>query len=779
MLKPSSHSITIDLSHITSGLQFQITERIADTLFEVEDAKEYGEATIQIREGCFYDYELICPEHEEVFQLSKCDFIQPFVKKPWMGTIAPNIYVGTLGIQVFKIGIENPVGDFTIEVQSVKSEYRTDYRNMIEDITERCTDLIMQVDSPISQNFETDFETDTETLYQRFTFVRALIESREFQEAVQKIVSSPSTSWTNFSEERDIRSVKRFGQKGLRQIASRSNRAKLSTTHHLVTSYGISSIPTKIETNNKTETVDNPENRFIKHALQVFHFFCESCELKFKKYSRAQLEAHALSNSISNLLNQSFFKDISRPSTLKLNSPVLQRKSGYRQVLNAWMKFDLAAKLVWHGGENVYKAGKKDIATLYEYWLFFTLLDLLKDIFKIEPKSLDKLLKFDKEHISINLKQGHAIALDGTYTSESRKLKVQFSYNRSFGGGKKYPKAGSYTTTLRPDYTLSIWPESLTKNDAELNEIITHIHFDAKYKVKNFYELISIPLGEELSDEENDELITEEQNDLKSGNFKNQDLLKMHAYKDAIRRTGGAYVLYPGEGKNEPFRGFHELIPGLGAFVIKPNKEAKDKKVLRDFILKIVEHFNDRASQREHTAIKVYDIHKNPKNDTDILKESIPEFVDNKRLIPDETFVLVGFYEDKKRYDWIKSQHNYNFRMGSGSGSLILEEEVVKARYLLLHTKKQNYSAELWEIVSSGPKVFSRKDLEKKGYPKAKSKAEENRSYLVYDLKPVNMAEFGNSKFLFKQLKNYKTNRASAFPFTTTISELLKNKALL
>jgi hypothetical protein len=61
----------------------------------------------------------------------------------------------------------------------------------------------------------------------------------------------------------------------------------------------------------------------------------------------------------------------------------------------------------------------------------------------------------------------------------------------------------------------------------------------------------------------------------------------MHAYKDAIRRTGGAYVLYPGEGKDDPFRGFHELIPGLGAFVIKPNKDNKDKEHLKTFIKKL------------------------------------------------------------------------------------------------------------------------------------------------------------------------------------------------
>ena len=44
----------------------------------------------------------------------------------------------------------------------------------------------------------------------------------------------------------------------------------------------------------------------------------------------------------------------------------------------------------------------------------------------------------------------------------------------------------------------------------------------------------------------------------------------MHAYKDAIRRTGGAYILYPGTDNQNPLKGFHEIIPGLGAFAIRP-----------------------------------------------------------------------------------------------------------------------------------------------------------------------------------------------------------------
>jgi hypothetical protein len=652
---------------------------------------------------------------------------------------------------------------------------------MLENITERCTDLIMQIDSPINQHFETDFNKNPETLYQRFSFVKSLIDSLEFEEAIQKIVSNPTTKWEEEHEVKDIRRIRRFNQKNIKQLVTKSNRMEISNDHFLNKTYGITSIPTKIDSTRKTESIDTAENRFIKHALEEFLFFCENCELKFEKYSTAKFESGLLATKISTLLNQSFFKQISRPTSLKLNSPVLQRKSGYREVLNAWLKFDLAAKLIWHGGDNVYDAGKKDIATLYEYWLFFALLDLLKEVFDIEPKSIAKLIQYDKGQLSLNLKQGTAIAMKGVYKSPSRNLNIQFSYNRSFGGGKTFPNSGSYTTTLRPDYTLSIWPAEITEaKDAEKIELITHIHFDAKYKVKNFYELISKSKDEELTEEENIKLIKEEEEEVKKGTFKNQDLLKMHAYKDAIRRTGGAYVLYPGEGKDEPFRGFHELIPGLGAFVIKPNKDNKDKEHLKNFIKKVVANFIDRASQREYTAVKIYDIHKDEKDDKNILNEPMPEFLDSakkEKLIPDETFVLVGYCKNSLNIDWYKKEGKYNFRMDDDKGSLSLENNVVNAKYLLLRESGKDTANRVFKIKSKGPKVYKGTSLV--GYKTNDLKD----YYLVIEIEKDESNDFNGASFNFKELEKYKEIKsknnhvtAAGIPFAVTLTELMKEK---
>ena len=754
----------IDLSHIKQGVVLEI-KGDANTLFEISDEEvmRYGEAKIQVIEGFTYEYQF---SEEDVYftEQSKKNAIVSYSKfGKHKGSINPNIHVGTHSLEINATSILLP-----IEVRSVKSDYRSDYRYMLESITERCTDLIMQIDSPINQHFETDFNKNQETLYQRFSFVKSLIDSQEFEEAIQKIVSNPTTKWELDHEIKDIRRIRRFNQKNIKQLVTKSNRIEMDSEHFLNKSYGLTSIPTKIDSTRKTESIDTTENRFIKHALEEFLFFCENCEFKFEKYSTAKFESGLLATKITTLLNQSFFKQISRPTSLKLNSPVLQRKSGYREVLNAWLKFDLAAKLIWHGGDNVYEAGKKDIATLYEYWLFFILLELFKEVFEIDSKSISELIQYDKGQLSLNLKQGTAIAMKGVYKSPSRNLNIQFSYNRSFGGGKIFPNSGSYTTTLRPDYTLSIWPAEIKEaKDAERTELISHIHFDAKYKVKNFYELISKSNDEELSEEENIVLIKEEAEEGKKGTFKNQDLLKMHAYKDAIRRTGGAYVLYPGEGMDEPFRGFHELIPGLGAFVIKPNKDDKDKEYLKTFIKKVIANFIDRASQREHTAVKIYDIHHKSKLDNDTLSEPLPEYINNKKLIPSETFVLVGYYKDDIHLSWITTEGLYNVRYGNKYN---LSTNEIGAQYLLLYSKDQTESTMFFKLRSNGAKVYTKlelkMDLNYKTIPS-------EEMYLVYQLEEECEKEFSNLKIDLSKLDGLGENKR---PISISLEKLMKLK---
>ena len=762
-------SIEIDLSHIDEGLHLFIdAKQVGDIEVDSENLYEH-EAKYQLKEGNFYDFEF-SHKNEKLaknYRLSCSDqtnIVTNRKRKEHIGILAPNIYVGTLTLQINHVDEPQHKWDLKLEIQSKKTSYRQDYHYMLNDITSKCTDLIIQANSPVSHSYETDFNADNKTLYQQFAFVSAMINSAEFEESIQRIVTNPATNWTEEAEINDVRKIKRFKYSELKSLINSSNRLKLNQNHPLF-KRGVKSVATKIETYRKFESVDTSENRFIKHALETFLKFCMDIFNHPNAGDRLREEAETVSEKLETHLQHDLFKDVSRPNTLKLNSPTLQKKEGYREVLNVWLKFDLAAKLIWSGGDEVYSGGKKDIATLYEYWLFFKLLDVLQSIFEIEPKEIENLIVPTDDKLSLQLKQGKVTALKGTYTKTNRDLNVRFNYNRSFRGGTDdISKTGSWTTTLRPDYTLSIWPTNLNETEAEATEQIVHIHFDAKYKVANINQIIG--------EEESDSSLDEEKKDNLKGIYKNADLLKMHAYKDAIRRTSGAYVLYPGE-TEKSIRGFHEILPGLGAFPIKPIENTNETIYLENFIKEVLKHFLNRASQRENLAYKQYQIYKN--DEPNQINERIPEYLDGEKLIPDETYVILGFYNSVAQYNWIKNGQ-YNFRIGTGRGSLPLDYEVVSAKYILLHTHEDKSSGDLWKIVSKGPKIFSRKDLERKGYPKAQIESHYDRNYLVFEIEKIADNEFENITWDFRKLKNYQKSRGSAIPYTATLTELMSCK---
>ena len=176
---------------------------------------------------------------------------------------------------------------------------------------------------------------------------------------------------------------------------------------------------------------------------------------------------------------------------------------------------------------------------------------------------------------------------------------------------------------MRPDYTLTIWPYEIPlQKEAEKVELIVHIHFDAKYKIENLYNLFQMKL-----------ILMTKKTDQRKGKYQRADLLKMHSYRDAIRRTGGAYILYPGDVTFNKF-GFHEIIPGLGAFPLRPSKTDTGENELKKLHLDVLRHFMNRISQREKAAYQTYEIYKGIEPDE--LSELIPEtFGLNRGLIPD------------------------------------------------------------------------------------------------------------------------------------------------
>jgi len=744
--------LTIDV-HLFNRKPIKLTlfsESLGNTLFKNDDAKQNCEAEYQIREGCSYEFRI----NDNNYHLEPTEIVSRSKANNSIGRICPNTYVGTLRLNITDRN-NNVCGHTDLEVQSVKTTYRQDYRQMLGDIAEWSSELLLSHSSPVSQPLEKIFTGDAETVYQRFSFLKALLDNDDFSEYVHRIVTSPVTRWMETESVKDIRSVRRFRGAEIRQVAGSPDRLKLPDAHPL--SGNMNSVPSRITVKQKTETADTPENRFIKHSLSTFMNLCTIIKLNDKvSNERLKSEASALEEKLSRFLSHSLFREISDPVSLPLNSPVLQRKEGYREVLRIWLMLDLAARLCWNGGEDVFGANKKDVAVLYEYWVFFKLLEIVSVVFGLNPDSADKLISETEDGIGLQLKQGKHLAIKGVCETESRSLNVEFSFNRNFSGKSKYPAGGSWTKNMRPDYTFSIWPKDISENEAEIQELIVHVHFDAKYKVNNFPEMFGSD-----DDEGKDEMI--------AGSYKRVDLLKMHAYKDAIRRTGGAYVIYPGS-VDYCVPGFHEIIPGLGAFVLRPSAADDGSAGLRKFLKEILEHFMNRASQREKFMYKTYDTFGNG-DEPDSLKDKIPETIgENRGLIPDETTVLVGYVKSEEHLKWILEEKKYNVRTGDARGSVKVTGSEADAKYLLLFQKNDATSGKLYKIQSGGPDFYSKKDLKELKYPKPSSDY-----YLVFNIECNAESEFINKTWDMKSLSESHGVKARGFPYAVTLTQLMKH----
>jgi predicted component of viral defense system (DUF524 family) len=640
------------------------------------------------------------------------------------GLVEPGNYVGLLKLELLEKTKGAKVAEQYVDVRSTKLEYESEYRSMLEDVASRCADFLLQMESPVEQQFLPDDTINEATLAQRLYFLKSLLGGEEFQQAVQRVVAMPNTCWREEFKTVDVRQGRRLGRAAVRQMVSGGRRMAVPESHPL--HQVMATIPERIEIRDKRDTVDTPENRFVKYALGTFLGTLEDLVGKLsedsnEKYPGLRGELDVLIDDLEETLSDDMFKEVAAPELLPLNSPVLQRKEGYRQVLRAWMLFDLAARLSWTGGDDVYAGGKRDAAALYEYWVFFKLLDLVAGLFALERPAVADLI--DDKGFVLKLKAGQHLPIRGVYGGAGRRLQVQFSYNRTFPGGSGYPGAGSWSRQMRPDYTLSLWPAGFSQAEAEQQELITHVHFDAKYKVDRLMEMF----GTEADD------LTEEKAAQRAGRYKRADLLKMHAYRDAIRRSAGAYVIYPGADAPTPFRGFHELLPGLGAFPLRPGVSDDGSADLVRFLKEVVAHVCNRASQHEQQTYHTYRIHKDVPPDR--VCESLPEYdVKYRARPPAEVFVLPGWHNGPGHLKWIEEKGLYNFRTGDRRGSLRLHESVAGASYLLLHGEGEYRAAgRLYRIVSEGPRVFSRETLLERGYPEEGSQP----YYLVYDIMPL------------------------------------------
>lgn len=527
-------------------------------------------APVHLLESAEYAYEVRLHDVPGTLIMDKPELFSPDPGRGGRtGRLRTRLYVGTVHVRVFVD--DAPYGTASFEIRSRKLGYLDHYRWMLRDITEILGELVMQRFSPSARTFAPDDGRDARTLYQRFAFVASLISSDCLSAAIAQIVARPHRTWIEV--ERICSSGDRIPQHPhLARQLSRANRGSRTRRADLEAL----SLPSRFHIFRHEETLDNPENRFVRFVLNGWLGLCNAVADLLQRSEassavrRGLAEAEELRQHLAAQMSSGFLDDVGDLSTVPLASVVLQQRPGYREVFRYFLLAEVAAALHWDGGEDVYGAGQRDIATLYEYWAFLQLVAILRT--RADHVDVSELFKVDPDGLSLQLVRGRSSRVQARLRRLGRELRLTLTFNQQFEDGP----SGSWSLPLRPDISLRI-----DVDGAE--DTPTWLHFDAKYRIDNvghsFREGFHGP------------------QDARGG-----DVVKMHAYRDAIRGGAGAFVLYPGT--EVVRRAAHtEILPGVGAFGLRPAVDGAPDGVgtLSDFIDEALWLFASQYTQLERT----------------------------------------------------------------------------------------------------------------------------------------------------------------------------------
>jgi hypothetical protein len=768
------------------------------------EAQARSEEPVQLRERCRYVYRL--EPLDGTTDLRLCEE-RGVTHNPAAtgehdgGFIEPGDHCGVLPLVVVRGTDSTPRARAAVEVRSMKIGYRDHYRGMLDHIAKQCAGLLLDSRAPTRLRLSSAWRTNRAALEQQLEFLRHTLESPRFRGAVDQVLRNPHRRLEDEREERSISRPFKAGKDFARQIARAGDRVAVPPTHPLrIAQPRLTSLPARVAVTTRTDFLDTPENRFAKMVLVEFRDFLAEVgallgrnprEAAKPENARLLREVIRLRGLLDGLLGRGFLPDISRPEILPLGSPVLQRKAGYRELLHLWLQFHVGAQLAWEGGQDVWQGGARNVATLYEYWLFFQLEALFRATFACADPLHSVLVVNDGGLSRLKLQRGVELRtpIDGVWShTAGRRLAAEFHFNRKFARRKdrNHSRSGSWTRGVQPDYTISIWPADFTKQEAEEKEVMVHIHFDAKYRV-DFAKAI-------FGDDSDEEMIHDRAESQRQPPTaaKYADLLKMHAYRDAIRRTGGAYVLYPGnagDGKRyDEFAGFHEVLPGLGAFAIRPRLDgtAEGMDDLRQFLNHVIEHLANRTTARERVSYHVadsYTVREEPvAYGSLILAERDELGGDYRALPPAEHHVVVAWYETPAQLDWTRRKGLANVRLGDRPGSWHVPPEISSARHLLLRTHGGVVVPGLFCLRAPGYRVFTAGDLRDSGYPGTAG----GEIYAVFEVNedPVYAGLEWNGAVLMRVLAEFEARmkhsapaplgHASAYPRVLSLRELLK-----
>jgi hypothetical protein len=663
-------------------------------------------ADVALREAGIYRYEIAMLPDATSVEVEPRELFDPDDATWKSGRLRPGQAVGRLRIQVADRATGR-IGTTDVDVLAAKLSHDTEYRQMLTDIASFAAEAVLQGFAPSFLDLAPS-ELPVELLYLRFAMISAYLQDPAFEAAIARVTSQPHRTWVSEQEIRRVGSPFPAGGAFRRAVCAPGQRVPWEggpTT--------LASLPATLIRDRAESSVDNSANQFVKFGLERWRAVAlellNLLSLDLQKVASGPLRrgwqiATDVGAQLDEYLAHPLFREVGPLTRMPTSDQVLLKRAGYREVFRTFAMTEAGPILCFDRPDmtDIFAASQRNVATLYEFWCFLALVNSLGRV--CGEDQTDRAFTVAGDGTSMTLRSGDESKLSWSVKRGRRTLLVEAYFNRTFAG--KDDRRGSWSQAMRPDCSVRIRPEGSTPSLVSTQELEVWLHFDAKYRVDNLVaQLTSTPDVDEFSGESTT-----------FGGAKRDDLLKMHAYRDAISRTAGAYVLYPGTEimniRRHP--GFEELLPGLGAFPLRPSSDGlpSSSKALDEFLSDVLTHVASQVTRDERHRFWTATIHRPGEP---ILESSLTtEFLDEP---PADTDVLLGFVRSVEHRVWIERLEQYNIRAGDRAGAVEIGGRELGAQLLLLY---ENRNGALWPVRAAKVtrwRPATAADLTATGYP--------------------------------------------------------------
>lgn len=448
-----------------------------------------------------------------------------FRSKSYVGKCFFNIFVGEREICI------------PFEIRSKKISYLKDYPVMMEEISEFYTSVIFQSDSPVFSYYELDHRRKS-SYYEDFMLLDHMFSKMDLVGTYEQLKSQQNIEPVRVRRNVPAGTAGYIDPSSLIDMMKSSDFQTDGTTH----TFG-NAIEDVYEL-----TSDTVENRLVKDFLIIIRNMLDDIKKNSSREGRVMglymtQRTDFMIGEADRMLSDAWLRDVGRLTSIPFNSSVLQKKRGYRDLFVMYQMLSMGTRIADSEASVLLEGHNKRMYQIYEYWCFIQLYKSLKELSTEAdpfPVSLDGGRKTSRPR--------NAAVKFGIPVNDNV-CEVSLYYNYEYGTGSEDIR--SYSIPLRPDFSLRI---KLLGENTQNEHLVC---FDAKYKVKISND------GKVVDDED----ITSE--------CWEYDIYKMHTYRDALLRSHGSYVLYPGERRAWYAKTSEEdVIPSVGAIPLIPGSNS-------------------------------------------------------------------------------------------------------------------------------------------------------------------------------------------------------------